>query len=235
MAKRFVEKIRITKEEYDKIELSPFANHIFVKVNKPNKEYKRGNIYTHGDDTGDLALHYYAQRYGVVDKVPKGLYFDKNNNKDIVMKWNTPLEVQEGDEVWFRINSIIYNVYEIEGVNYILMHYRELTARRREGEDLFPLNSYLVYKKLYKNAESKYDYIQIKDIPKAGIVTHVGSDIREFSDEISTRMSNFSVKVGDKILMRTDNHQHLEQINFSHYDSNNEYFIVQKRFLNHIY
>lgn len=224
----------ITSDEYDKLVLLPRSNHVIVKITKPNKEYNINGIYMYGDSDGTLALQYYAQRYGIVDKVPSGLYFSEST-KDNVMKWDTDMDVRVGDEVWFKINAVIYDLFEVDGYDYIVLHYRELIMARRDKE-VICLNGCFLYKKLYEGKQNDFDVrLSPREVAHTGEVTHVGKRNRRYTDARSTGRENFDLNVGDKFLTVLPAQGKLEEPNFAHFDTENEYYYLQRRFIEYVY
>jgi len=150
---------RLTEDELDK--LVPMNNKVLVKVHDPVLERKSaGGIILIAPTDTDWNPEVHADRYGVVERLPRGLRGGG--------MWKTNIELGVGDLVWYDylmgLNSDSIMVGDVE---YKLMDYFYLYVAKR-GEQIICLNGYCLFEPKRDELKSNYDLV----------IIHEGDDIR---------------------------------------------------------
>lgn len=120
-------------------------------------------------DEVDWVLSQNANRYGVVRQVPKQLKRYRNH------LWQTTVEVQEGDLVWFDfLTAENCDMIKTDTSLYYLMDYFELYVVKR-GEDIICLNGYCLFETVEDEVKSKLAIKTGRKDARYGILKHKGS------------------------------------------------------------
>jgi len=128
--------IELTKEELDRAEIP--MNHVLIKMvfqaeGATTKSgviigFNEDDVYAEGDDSHSANL---AEVYGIVEKVPQELYFNPDDPKS--MDWETDMELEIGDMVWYSVLEAKNSVQLIcEGVLYKSVPYQDCYVAKRK-------------------------------------------------------------------------------------------------------
>lgn len=147
---------------------------------------------------------------GIVKAVPDTLYF---NNKDIETssEFNVPIELKEGDEVFFHYLQIHYAITEnriltIDGKLHIFVRYDSCFCAIRE-EEMVMLNGWILLEPYGEDKMLTSDILQLKlpssrqkPHPLKGTVAHIGKPVDEYL--WSKHESDFGINValGDNVV-----------------------------------
>lgn len=158
----------------------------------------------------------HISRYGVVVRVPERLTLKTFENMESpgMMEWETDIEIEEGDLVFFgkmaSANAPIINVGES---TYFLLNYGDLILRVRDG-DVSPLNGYVLLEKVVETVRVEGLVLDFGDRvnKRMGVVTHIGTPNASYfgSDSIDA-----DVEIGDKVIFRGDFFGELEEEMFA--------------------
>lgn len=141
-------------------------------------------------------------------KLPTDNEYDLAQHREIsehTLEWDTDLDVQIGDKVYFRLVNILEpndpKYYDfttiVNGETAILMQYSELIAKI-ECENLVPLNGYVLVEPIINNNNiGTFEVPSSRSITE-GVVKFVGKPNRHylFYPELS---DDLDLKVGDRI------------------------------------
>lgn len=128
--------IELTKEELERAEIP--LNHVLIRIDRRAEGlktnagivigYNEDTVYAEGDDSHSANL---AENIGYVTKVPKALYFNPDDPKS--MDWDTDMELQVGDQVWFSLIEAKNSVQLIcEDVLYKSCPYQDIYVAKRK-------------------------------------------------------------------------------------------------------
>jgi co-chaperonin GroES (HSP10) len=186
------------KKEVDSVDLVRNGNKVLVKIAERNTEAKTdsGIILISSTDTDwNPAVH--SDRYGIVYRVPPNLKFD---HTPFSMTWETTIEIEEGDEVWFDfMNSENCIVIECDdGFEYKLLDYENLYVARR-GNQIIPLNGYCLF-----------GYDEVEEV-KNGVIRPYAETDKKFGNVLYTANPNtayqtkmfsdhIDIEVGDRVM-----------------------------------
>jgi len=141
-----------------------------------NRRTKSG-LYITGDT--DFDQHGHADRIGVVEWSPDAL-------NDSEMDWETDVEVQKDDIVWFDyMAGLNCQAFEVGEVEYKLIPYSDLYFAKR-GEKVFPLNGVCLFEVIDAEVpESKYAInTKKKKDARYGIGRYMSKPNRKYKDDI---------------------------------------------------
>jgi co-chaperonin GroES (HSP10) len=172
-----VKKYKISKEDLDAIQIPHDSNMVIVKITHMNAESKtKSGIILIGDEDFKPAIH--AERWGYIHRACPNLYYEPKTPGS--MPWETDVEVEEGDKVWFDFNQALQAyTYECEGVLYKLMSYQFLHMAQKPNSDVLPLNGYVLFTEFEPKVES--DILLTTNIDKKyGVVEYVGTPNRDY-------------------------------------------------------
>ena len=99
-----IQKIRLSKEEFDHGRIAYASNLVMVEVDKGELRSAGGVVLGFSDDIQyaegkDNHIANVAKTHGRIVKIPANLCFEeKNPNRSA---WRTQIEVEVGDEVWY--------------------------------------------------------------------------------------------------------------------------------------
>ena len=127
--------ITLTREELERAEIP--LNHVLIKITRRAEGlatragvvigYNEDTVYAEGDDSHSANL---AENIGYVAKVPHGLYFNPEDPKS--MDWETEMELQIGDMVFFSLIESKNSVQLIcDGVLYKSVPYSDCYCAKR--------------------------------------------------------------------------------------------------------
>jgi hypothetical protein len=205
--------ITITKEELERAEIP--LNHVLIKITRRVEGlttrggvtigFNTDTVYAEGDDSHSANL---AENIGYVVKVPKALYFNPDDPKS--MDWETEMELQIGDQVWFSLIEAKNSVQLIcEDVLYKSCPYSDIYCYKREvWRDKWKgiketvvgmLNGFVLCTPVYFERRSHLDVISDTQIDKSkGIIAFIGDAPKAY---IRPEYSHINrIEVGDKVL-----------------------------------
>ena len=195
---------QITKEQLSKIKLGTNLTLVHVQSNEGRKT--KGGIIVgfnldvvYGEGTGSHAADV-AEVHGRMVKCCDKLLFDKGD--PYTMGWETSIQVQEGDEVWFNfIASTTCDALEVDGELYLLLPYSDLFVAKR-GETVIPLNGYVLLEEV-KKEEVSFLYLAETDKvdQKRGIVRYVGEPNRSY--RVEAWSDDIDIAEGDLVQLRS--------------------------------
>ena len=183
---------RITKEELDSVQIPGEADIVIVHIPHLNEDTKTASgIFVVGDQDYKPALH--AERWGYVYKTCT----TAGHIADRTAEWETIVEVEVGDKVWFDFREALYaHTFLVDGEWYKVLNYKFLHMALR-GEKVIPLNGYVMFKPFTPELEHELLVTTHKD-DRLGIVAYTGRpndayDLDFYSD-------NIDIKEGDHVL-----------------------------------
>jgi len=206
----------VTRQQLDEGILP--VNHVIVEAEEPQDGRKtKGGIicgfnedvvYAEGSDShaADMVVP-----YGKVYKLPESLYYNEDDSNS--MNWETEMELQEDDMVWFSIMES-YNAVTLrcEGKLYKILPYADLFVAKREywvdkwsvpqkrATKVICLNGYTLCQTLNKKKISELDHVSESQIdPTRAIVKYVGSLNTKYKHP--TYNDHKDLQEGDEVLL----------------------------------
>jgi len=254
--------IELTKEELERAEIP--MNHVLIKMvfqaeGATTKSgviigFNEDDVYAEGDDSHSANL---AEVYGIVEKVPQELYFNPDDPKS--MDWETDMELEVGDMVWYSVLEAKNSVQLIcDGVLYKSVPYSDVYVARRELDDLTDcpamqgldmskigkkitqkellqleticLNGYVLCSPVYFDKISPLDAISDTQIDMTrGKVAFVGKPVKTYKNASYSHIDD--LRVGDEVLF--DKNAPLFYLERSKqlatFDGDNQYWVVARR------
>lgn len=215
-------------------------NHVLVEVTcLRHKRVPFGNGMSVIVDPG-FAKEQHAQTHGIVREVPEALYF---NDKDIHgVEFDTDIEVQEGDKVFFhylQINKAVSGnryIYK-DGKFFIFIKYDSLFCGIRNDE-IVMFNGWMLLEPIELAVDEAKNYITTlpKDRqehdPLMGKIKHVGAPVKQYFFPGETD-EGINVKEGDTVIFLPHSDIPLEYP--MHQSLTEKYFRVQRKELLSIY
>jgi hypothetical protein len=243
----------LTEEEFKNLRM-PYPNNLVV-VEMPqyegDKKTESGIIYGFNKEVqyaegNENHIADVADVYGTVVRCPEKFYFAHKTSYS--PSWNTTIEIQVGDLVWFN-PLIATNCTEI-GVNhktYKLIPYDDLFVARRRmfggynnvsgnliswGERVICLNGYCIVERVHQKSLGSLDVLSQDRIDETrGIIRYCGSCNLEYENK---KWTDFvELKEGDEVLFMP-NHKPipLERKSYNaHFEAGKLYYAVQRRYI----
>lgn len=203
-------------EQFDRI-VSSGRNKVVIKLDRTYKELlhrhrtkqlEKSNVSLAIDTSFDVSFH--APRSGVVVAAPKSLYYNKEKPVGS-MPWDTDVEVQPGDRVWFQYLTAMKalgNLYDVaetrrgnwladkQGNVYITIPYDILILALR-GKEYFCLNGNLILEPVKFKYTGK---VIVKDYETMECTVRcIGKPVREYIDAF---VDADDISIGDNVIIR---------------------------------
>jgi co-chaperonin GroES (HSP10) len=149
---------------------------VLVKVILTEKQRSESGLFL-GDSSWAEAEH--VTRHGIIMCVPDRLYYEKRDG--FGLEWDTSIEVEVGDHVWFGIMAA-YDCPVIKNGNdyFFILKYGDLICKKI-GDDLVPLNGYVLASSITVTERSASFLVKEYKEKNKGIVKYVGSANKEYS------------------------------------------------------
>lgn len=244
----------LTRKQLDEGVLTDKSNHIIVEVPYSTEGattkggivvgFNRHLNYAEGTNLHSADMQ---ECWGVVYKCPQKLYFNTGDPNS--MNWETDMELQEGDMVWFSImESANAHHIECEGKLYKIIPYADCYVAKRHHptvplhkamayfggadpwNDVIPLNGYVLCQTVNLKKISDLDVVSEDTIDKSRvIVRHIGSINKQY--KTSGYKDHTDLMPGDEVLLepRTP-FLYLERKGYmARFDGDNLYIVVSRR------
>jgi hypothetical protein len=226
------QQIEVTQDQLDHGILTDKCNQVIVEIpySSEGRKSKGGIIVGFNLDVtweGDDAHNADCQEvYGVVYRTPERLYFNPTDNDS--MDWETDLEVQKNDLVWFGIMASAGATELLCGGKvYKLIPYGELIVAKR-GKEVIPLNGYTLCQTVNCKKISDLDVTSEDKIDKEkAIVRFTGSCNKRY--KVATYVDHEDLRDGDLVLLDRYPLVFLERKKFFAEFMGDELFIVVPR------
>ena len=201
--------MKITKEELQA--LRPIKNYCLVKITRKMDEIERGSLKLYYDKSYDDYKN--APVVGTIFKTPSKLTFDWHGVEN-----ETDMELQDGDQVYFKYLAYVnampgenendHKYYEVDNdpAVYILIKYDSIFCIRRQNDEIYPINGYVICEPL--DAEDKWhsDIIIQPQITNEiykrsetfAKVVSIGSPIKKYRSP-NVPLDDKNLKVGDVV------------------------------------
>ena len=158
--------------------------------------FNKDVLYAEGEDAHNADLQEVS---GIVTRVPEKLYFNPKDPNS--MLWETDMELQVGDLVWFGIMESS-NAQEIlcEGRLYKIIPYADIIVARRRTE-VIVLNGYALCQTVNRQKISDLDVISEESIDTTRcIVRYVGKPNKRY--KVKNHIDHKDLKPGDVVLLQ---------------------------------
>jgi co-chaperonin GroES (HSP10) len=135
--------------------------------------------------------------YGTVYKVPSGLYYNEDDKNS--MDWETEMELQVGDMVWYGIMES-YNATTIlcEGKLYKFISYADCSVAKR-GDKVIVLNGMVLIQPLKKQKLSELDVLSEQELDLTrGKVCFIGQPNKRYKQP--SYVDHEELNVGDEVI-----------------------------------
>ena len=153
--------IRRKESEIDSMKLPPNGNMVIIEITERSKDkvtkggiyvgFNEDVIYAEGDGSHAADV---AEVWGVVHRAPASLYYKEKDNNS--MPWETTVQIQEGDMVWFDyFESVNCDVLLYGDRVFYVIPYRDLYVAKR-GKEIIPLNGYCLCEPIEVEHKSKF-------------------------------------------------------------------------------
>jgi len=154
-----------------------------------------------------------------VVKTPKMLLF--RDDHKFGMEWGTVIEVEEGDVVYFgKMASYGAAVLSDDKGSYYLIHYSELILKL-SGEELYPLNGYVVVTKEDDVVKSKLIIVPSKKHNKRlGVVKYIGRPNTHYFPKSKKIQEITGISEGDRVMFGIAGWTELEDPRYAKLDKN---------------
>jgi hypothetical protein len=224
--------IELSREEFERGELSFPANHVVVEIiaNNDNVTTPSGVIVgietrlVYAEGSNSLAADM-EECWGIVVKTPEGLYYSEDDPKS--MNWKTDMLLQVDDLMWGGIMEFHSGLtLHVDGKIYKIIPYSDLYVAKR-GDKVIPLNGYVLLQTVHYKKISDLDVISEDLIdPSRGIVAFVGEPNKGYKHPIY--VDHTGLKVGDEVLLapRTPILFLERKVTFARFNGDNLYFVV---------
>ena len=234
-----IQKIRLSKEEFDHGRIAYASNLVMVEVDKGELRSAGGVVLGFSDDIQyaegkDNHIANVAKTHGRIVKLPANLCFEENNPNRSA--WRTQIEVEIGDEVWYSPLSAT-NCAEVfvEDKVYKMIRYGDLFVAKRKGK-VICLNGYCVVEKVYKKSLGSLDSTSEQELDTTrGIVRFAGRPNPEYFNPKYT--DDIDINVGDEVLFTKDNYPiplEIFKYNSTFDNSGKQYWVCQRRFMAYV-
>jgi co-chaperonin GroES (HSP10) len=189
---------KISKAELESIQIPDGTNNVLVHVPHRNENTQtKSGLYVVGDQ--DYKPHLHAERWGYIYKLPPSLVYGQGREE--TMDWETTIEAEVGDTVWFGFRYAIYaKTYECDGDWYKVIPYSELHVVKRDGV-VIPLNGYILFEDYIPEMESKFQIVSNPD-KGYGIARYVGTENTDYI--LDVWKDNIEVNEGDHVLFENN-------------------------------
>jgi hypothetical protein len=231
----------LTKEEFDRYDVHYPSNLCIVQMPPEHDitisgikiNFNENVLYAEGEGSHVADC---ADVFGSVVRTVDRLYYKRNDTK-YSMSWQTTVEIQRGDVVWFN-HLISKNCCEIlvDDTLYKVIPYEDLMVARRDGlsqdergEQIIPLNGNVILEEVYHKSISEFDILPKEVDMFKGIVRFNGSDNTEYQ---SKGIADFKgLKEGDLVMLEKNSYPfYLERSKWnSNFDDGKQYLCCQKR------
>ena len=236
--------IRISKEELDSSSI--VYNHILVRMPYTHEGVKSKagvvmgfNLDTTYADKTDSHTANLAEVWGEVYRVPERLFYDPDDPN--TMDWDTDMELQVGDIVWFDImesknsSEIVCNgeIYKSIPYQHCYVAKRELWWDEHQNNrytKIIPLNGYVLCQPITLKKISELDHLSEQKIDKTkGIVRFVGNPPKAYIRDEYSHIED--LQVGDEVLFDKDVPMiYLERRKeLATFDGDNLYWVIPRR------
>ena len=212
----------------------PISNSVLLRINEKHDKLTYGTLTLINDTTYDIGKH--APNKGVVVKVPDKFVYSKTPNIN-TSDWDTDIEVEEGDLVYFDyLSGIECNKIEHEDKLYYILPYHTLYISKREVYDklnitkteIIPLNGYVLLEPIIKE-EGYKDFKFEREQAKYATVAYSGSCNKKYRNK--QYYDDSDIRAGEKVIYGKVSGLFLEQEEYSSLNGNKRYRIIQRRFL----
>jgi len=246
------QRIELTEEQFAKGELVFPANHVIVEMTHNNDYAKsKGGIIvgladraTYAEGKNSLGADM-QEVWGTVVKLPPKLNFDKEDPNS--MDWETDMELEIGDLVWFGIiesancSEIVVGerLYKIIPYEDLYVAKRDIKIERNKNDiiigwnivsQIIPLNGFVLCQTLNRRKISDLDVISEGHIDTTRcIVRFVGKPNKQY--KVESYVDFEDLQPGDEVLLapRTP-FLYLERKKYlSSFDGDNLYIVIPRR------
>ena len=221
-----IDKIKEQVLQLDSLDnFKPISNSVLVRIDDRHDEITYGTLTLKLDTSFEVGKH--AANKGVVIKVPEKFVY---SNKPLpnTGDWDTEIEVEEGDLVYFDyLAGIECNQIECKGKLYYVLPYHTLYVVRRK-EEVIPLNGYVLLEPIIKE-EGYKDFKFDRERAKYAIVAYSGSCNKKYRNK--QYYDDPDIKAGEKIVYGKVSGLFLEQEEHSSFNGDKRYRIIQRRHL----
>ena len=196
----------LSKNLLSKLRLVPNTNLLLVRVPTNEGRTTEGGIIVGFNDDVQYAegsgshMADMAEVHGTVVKAPDKLYYSKDDAYS--MSWKTRMAVKEGDEVWFNFIASTHSTgFKIDGEMYLFIPYADCLVAKR-GEEVIPLNGYVLLSEMNKEEVSKVLYLAETDKVdlQRGTVRFVGEPNAEY--RVDTFSDDIDIQEGDVVQIK---------------------------------
>jgi len=221
-----IDKIKEQVLQLDSLDnFKPISNSVLVRIDDRHDEITYGTLTLKLDTSFEVGKH--AANKGVVIKVPEKFVY---SNKPLpnTGDWDTEIEVEEGDLVYFDyLTGIECNQIECKGKLYYVLPYHTLYVVRRK-EEVIPLNGYVLLEPIIKE-EGYKDFKFDRERAKYAIVAYSGSCNKKYRNK--QYYDDPAIKAGEKVIYGKVSGLFLEQEEHSSFNGDKRYRIIQRRHL----
>jgi co-chaperonin GroES (HSP10) len=247
----------ISKQDFETGRMPSASNFIMVEVESGEKKTSGGIVIGFNDEVqyaegNENHIADVATIHGKVVKKPANL--NLNHNGVNCPPWDTEMEIEIGDEVWFN-TLVATNCTELtmEGRVFKLIPYGDLFVAKREmkgvyntvvyngreylsGSDPYTevicLNGYCLVEKVEKKSLGSLDLLSEQNIDLTrGVIRYMGSKNKSYHNKFYS--DDIDVQIGDEVLFTDDNYPiPLERFKYNAtFDNGKMYFATQRRFM----
>ena len=237
--------INLTREELNRAEIP--INHVLIKITRRVEGLKTkagvtvgfntDEVYADGDDSHSANL---AEIVGWVAKVPEKLYFNPDDN--VSMDWETDMELEVGDQVWFSLLESKNSVQLMcEEVLYKSVPYQDIYVAKRmhfwrensiieSGTAITTLNGYVLCEPCYEPKLSDLAHLSKDKVDMTrGVIKFIGSAPKAYLREAYCHIED--LRVEDEVLFdRRTPLFYLERMGYTGiFDDGKQYWIAMRR------
>lgn len=203
----FLSKLKKRAIKIDSLPTELMQNHVLIEVTLPYEKEVSGiklladEDFTSENESGEqINMSDRAPRSGTVIAICDQLYFNKPMYADGItsgtMEWDTDIEVQVGDYVFFSyLKGINADHFFYDDKLYYMIRYDHLYAIKT-GSELKPINGWIVFEEVKDDIESSIivtDFVEnYKDY--IGTAVYIGKPNRDY---IYDADDTINVEVGD--------------------------------------
>ncbi len=231
--------IKIKESDIGQWKLPPDGQQVIIEITErtEDKKTKGGlmvghnadDVYAEGDSSHKADV---AEVWGTIMAVPTDLHYHRSR---LDTPWDTDVEVQIGDTVWFDYFGSVNCTVLMAGERmfYMISYYDLYVAKR--GDTIIPLNGYCLCEPLEVDNPSKFA-INIGDDHRKDRtrVKYLGkpnkSYLKNDRDYGTYNNDKIDVKSGDIVILRKDCPlYYLERVDMIATFSDSPYYVIQRR------
>jgi len=211
----------------DDYKISSSSNHVIIEVTDYHDFIGNDNQFIYSDLAKKISFYESAPTWGIVVKIPQGLYFNPSSVDS--MEWKTKQELELGDKVWFQRSMYLNSPrIRVEEKEYVVIRYPDIYMGHRNGA-YFMINGYLLVRPLIETKKCLEYVSEEQSLVECEVI--LVSDPVEY---LNAENEHLVVNPRDRIILADAYRITLEDDMFAEFSSEKCY-VLQRREIAYIY